>query len=550
MWPWSRKNRSNAPKNSGNKPRGFFSRFFTKKENAPKNSGNKPRGFLSRFFTKKENKPRTNSGNKPRGFFSRFFTKKQNKPKVPLNNRRNNTQGVTLRNTSNSEDPQNSKVNKKVSVLDADAPIFVPDQSKVNEKVSELDIDAPIFVADEAKVASPATFQAVPPTLLQAVPPTVLQAAPPTELKLTSPINFTRKGRIAEIASRKSFVPDMISGEYAPKNLYLMMGHGAEFMSNIPTEKEYRDTITKLVKLYPNNDKILPKLSNGDVWRMMHSNNKNKPSSKERVVPDGCLLVVQVHAGEVNYLPATTYANVLNNAEKLLDPIKNYKEVVDTINKGRIKGNGTRETLPVAIYYPGDQYPNFQYSVFDLEDRPDEKIYKICNSGIAKYTSGDSNNTFKKLYELIEYDDLSGADKIVSMFEKSMYPTAETVREFIDGLTMMEAIKKLTSMKGDKIIRVFQSDIFDMIKQPNSGFEKGVYYNIICRATVSSLLEKNMGRKVIRNNARSLINYTDGPHIIKKGKNEILAGISEAVGQRARHVRQLNVAMNSKEKPQ
>jgi hypothetical protein len=287
------------------------------------------------------------------------------------------------------------------------------------------------------------------------------------------------------LRQRKALDPAKLTGANHPTTAFIMMSHGAE---------------TPVIK----------------------------------IVPKGCIIVVQVHSGEVNSLKEGFFTNLFNDRkkEKFLDPITNYKYITEKINS--IRGYYT----PLAIYKEGDEYPDFSYNLL-LQWNNDNNSYLFHDSGIAKYpfTKGQSPSgqqipsikTVKKT--------LLGENLFLNLYDKSEYPTREELKEIIDTIQTEKTIRNIIRFPEiEKKLSITQSELFEKLGP-------GVYYNLVCRATknVNSFLVKHPhdNRYIINNNQRSLVNSSGH---IRKNRLEILQGIVEAEGHRKGFIGQLNIA--------
>lgn len=299
---------------------------------------------------------------------------------------------------------------------------------------------------------------------------------------------------LKNLRERRHLDPHRLTGASAPKTAFVIMGHGEEL-------------------------------------------------SDMKVVPPGCILVVEVHSGELNYLTDTFFTNIFNdpNNENWLDPVKNYKYITDFVKK-----NSPLNKKPsLAIYREGDIYPDFKYHLLSYWDSIGKNnTFNLKDSGIAKYPFTKGKST-KMIVEYTEKD----KGEFISLYDKSMYPPNDILNQEIEEfkkaefLDFVEADTFLNIMEGVRdptdITRIKQSEIFDKVEKREDGFEPGVFYNFVCRATTDKILVKNdFNRLIINNNKRALVN-SEG-HIIRN-KKEILGGIHEAMFHRGNLVPKLNL---------
>jgi hypothetical protein len=291
--------------------------------------------------------------------------------------------------------------------------------------------------------------------------------------------------KVNALRLRKRVNPEKLTGANHPPTAFVMMGHGKERTTN------------------------------------------------KRVVPEGCILVVQIHSGELNYFIPNFYSNIFNDPEKdrYLDPIANYKYITDKINIGR----GISENTPLAIYIEGDEYPEFVYTLIsyldtDLEDnsKNPRDSFKIKDSGIAQYPFIEG-----EAYNEIIRKDVEGKEIFLNLYNKSTYPPRAEIEQIIDEIPGTKNLNDIIYSSGiEKKLTIRQSELFKILG-------KGVYYNLVCRFTSPKLLVNDIftKRKIINNNQRSLVNSS--LHL-RKNRPEILQAIGEAEGQRQGFIGRLN----------
>jgi hypothetical protein len=313
--------------------------------------------------------------------------------------------------------------------------------------------------------------------------------------------------------------------------------------------KEIREIVNKyIVSLQLKNIRVSKRL---DPARLT---GKNAPSTafvvmghgsetaSERIVPPGSILVTQVHSGELNYLNGEYFTDIFNHVgitkETILDPITNYKRVVDLINLHR----GYNTSL--AIYREGDRYPDFFYSLLsswdsktyiDFVGQPNS--YKCRDSGIAKYpfdkgTSIISGTTQHVATEVVNKYNDPGKDNFLRLYDKSEYPTRAELQPIIEkgGLNTMQKI--IDSPEIGKKINLFQSDLFKKLGA-------GVYYNLVCRATNAAIrvVDSSTQRSILNNSQIALVNSSGHIH---QEKREVLQRIEEAELHRKNLIARLN----------
>jgi len=288
---------------------------------------------------------------------------------------------------------------------------------------------------------------------------------------------------LAALRSKKQLNSKRLTGDSAPKTAYVIMGHGGEILDD-----------------------------------------KN--------MPEGCVLVTQVHSGEINYVGGSNIYTCMFNypaaaKSRFLDPITNYEDISDTINIGR--GTLHFDYTPLAVYRTGNSYPEFTYTLLSYwdSDRPDDakfvgqpNSYKICDSGLAQYPFIEGPKVcvvFEK--NSIDYEPL------IEAFRRSVYPTSAEIRAFIEAMPNPKTMGTIIpSLLTSPLIKISQTQLF-------TKYGAGVYYNLVCRFTDTPyLLEKNTsGKKVISNTGRQLTNLS---HKVRHNRPEILQAIIEAEVER------------------
>jgi len=214
-----------------------------------------------------------------------------------------------------------------------------------------------------------------------------------------------------------------------------------------------------------------------------------------KVVPPGCMLVVEAQSGEGNYLPLKFEEEILMLGDKILDPISNYNEILTktpyytkrtTWEPNVVEGISFKKKS-LAIYREGDEYPDYIYSLIskwnvDASDKITKNIhppkYILRNSGIIEYP-------FKG--KPVEYIDttvdsnIEGKDIYLNLYNGSVYPNMDEIGAIISSMpsTTIGDILNNDGIKGK--IKVKQSEIFEKIKE--GIFKPGVYYNFVCRTT-------------------------------------------------------------------
>ena len=290
--------------------------------------------------------------------------------------------------------------------------------------------------------------------------------------------SYLKNIKVKTLREKKSLDPERLTGVNHPSTAFIMLGHGGE------------------------------------------------DSTRRFRIPKGCIIVVQVHSGETNYTPNDFFQNIFEDPEKekFLDPITNYKYIVDKINSKR------EYFTPLAIYREGDIYPGMYYTLISDWDR--DSLLKLDYSGVVQYpfTKGPSGLGNRKVEK-----NKPGKDVFISLYDKSIYPTRSELEELVDNLPpelpkTIENIVKSASI--DKNINIHQADLFEKLGP-------GVYYNLVCRSSSNSIekIDPETDRKIINNSKRALV---DASGIIIKDRPQIRQGVIESLAQRGPLIEKLN----------
>lgn len=305
------------------------------------------------------------------------------------------------------------------------------------------------------------------------------------------------KSGSAALRAQKSLDPNRQMGENAPKNAFLIIGHGGE-------------------------------------------------ESEKKIVPPGCIIVAQVHSGEVNYTRSGSLVGIINsnNKQNFLDPITNYNYVYQTINSHMPVNNS------LAIYREGDEYPDFYYSLRSIWD--EGNIIKLQNSGIVEFVKTPMRFSNLKIYQEINKvleKTQPGREDFLSLYNAAIYPPLGEMADIItrNNLTTINEIVNNEDIKKITIIK--QSELFKKLG-------KGIYYNLICRYINEDLLELNnyTQRSVLKKNRRQLVTVNNGLtgilsenarklHIQRKA--EVLDSIGEAEKFRSPFIHELDLDHSS-----
>lgn len=297
----------------------------------------------------------------------------------------------------------------------------------------------------------------------------------------------SRNRKLKALRERKPLDPNRLTGASAPSTAYVIMGHGAQLF-------------------------------------------------EKKIVPKGCILVVQVHPGELNYIGSDFFSRIFNypNKNYFLDPIRYYNDIVNYIN---IDHN---HYTPFAIYREGEEYLDFYYELIFLWDSDSyqefvgqDNSYMLRESGVAKFpfTKGADSSGIQLFNQQKVKKDVPGKDIFLSLFNKSVYPVYKDL-ETVTNLSPNGSISQLINdWRVKEKVNIRQSELFEKLG-------KGVYYNFICRFTRDSLLvQDEFGRRIVNNNQRSLVNSS--LHL-RKDRPELLEAIREAEGQRQGLIGRLN----------
>jgi len=279
-----------------------------------------------------------------------------------------------------------------------------------------------------------------------------------------------RAKKLYNLRTHRQLDPRRLTGENAPSMAYVIMGHGEE----------------------------LPEM---------------------KIVPKGCILVVKVHSGELSYNTHELFTKIFNgNGSDYLDPVSNYSKILNNLDIGNF-----------AIYREGDTYPDFNYHLLSMwENHRQGRVYDLSDSGIEKYPFTKRIVKLNSYYNDLPYE-IPVKDIIKNLYTTSIYPNIES----IDGmLNIIDTdASKLSDYINNPLFEVYktikQSELFNKAER-RDGFEPGVFYNFICRATKLSLV-KNGDSLVINNSMR----FPLGMNRVRGMKPEILQAIGEAEFHRA-----------------
>jgi len=263
-----------------------------------------------------------------------------------------------------------------------------------------------------------------------------------TKPRLNKKMNNTSKARRKNYLEYKSLDPNRQTGENHPKTAYVMMGHGGE------------------------TDELC-------------------------TVPPGCMLVVEVHSGEVNYGP---YYNEFYKKPNdiFLNPIDNYKKVVQRISHKKEGSNGSKT---LAIYREGDTYYDFNYQLLSFWLRRDGTI-QLGDSGIIEYPFiFIPPEYFPQPPEMSPeiYSMDASINVLLDKYRMSVFPTKNTmVEKFGDTKSIGSRLNDIINF-----VTIKQSTLFEKLPP-------GVFYNLLCRATTENIrtIDPNTGKSITKNSQR------------------------------------------------
>jgi hypothetical protein len=194
------------------------------------------------------------------------------------------------------------------------------------------------------------------------------------------------------------------------------------------------------------------------------------------VVPEGCLLVVKKHPGELSTFPKwdqffncseddlRIYLNPLQNIEKL------EKKLAQDLNSNK----------SIAIYLPGQKCPNFYYSFNMLRNQG--SMGKLEISGLCGIFQSpfrlDDKSLLKASYFDKEYTNLENS--FIKYYTGSIYPTQEEIRTFISKNSIKNLGELNTVLLREGPFYATQEMIFDFVK--SGRISPGVFYNLACRS--------------------------------------------------------------------
>jgi hypothetical protein len=300
----------------------------------------------------------------------------------------------------------------------------------------------------------------------------------------------------------KKLDPERQRGNTHPKTAYLMLGHGEE----------------------------LP---------------------ETHIVPPGCMLVVDVHSGELTYTDFNEdFLVQLEHNEMVLNPIDNYNNVSKLMSSKK----------SLAIYREGDEYPDFSYTLISSwghinnEKLVPEGFFLLLESGILQYPF-----EYKYPYPIQKIVKTTDSQqKFLDMYRMSVYPKRDSINTAI--LSTFKKLPRIPTLahilhsahtKIDsplyKLLRIKQSELFEMVSRGE--LEPGIFYNLICRKTDETILKYNTNTETqILNNAirnrsmyPSLNTRNNKKHTTPFFRKEIMGAIEEAELKRKPYIKYLQL---------
>jgi len=284
---------------------------------------------------------------------------------------------------------------------------------------------------------------------------------------------LSRNLKLKDIRERTQLDPKRLTGDNRPYSAFFMMGHGGESL---------------------------------DI----------------KIVPPGCIIVVKVHSGELNFLDESIVFPYILNHEKIdnfLDPVTNYKDVTTIIN------SHLNSKTPLAIYREGDEYPDFYYTLLSSWNAEllgyGKDTYLLENSGIVEYPLHGAIVTPTKLFI---NKSAPGKEAFLDLYNASSLPYRFQLEQIINTIPEPTIENIINFPQIQSLINIRQSDLFQ-IKGP------GVYYNLVCRATRESIRVSDLEthQEILNNSQRALV---DSSGHLRKNRTEILRQIGEAEHQR------------------
>ena len=202
--------------------------------------------------------------------------------------------------------------------------------------------------------------------------------------------------------------------------------------------------------------------------------------NKKIIVPPGCTLVVEVHSGELNYLKGFDKIFNYNNKKIFLDPINNYKELVD---------NFANTKRSFAIYEEGSICPEFDYTLTSYWKYNKHNVFKadeirMRDSGVVSYPFTFIKPKYSSPNDIYKNTDTS--DIFIDKYRMSILPTKEQISSAVNkskSVRLYEVINKIRSKDFTSILDIKQSELFKILPP-------GVFYNFVCRETSNNVRER------------------------------------------------------------
>jgi len=203
-------------------------------------------------------------------------------------------------------------------------------------------------------------------------------------------------------------------------------------------------------------------------------------TNKKILVPPGCTLVVEVHSGELNYVNGFDKIFKYKNKQVFLDPINNYKELVD---------NFANTKRSFAIYEEGSLCPEFEYNLTSYWKHSKHNVLKsdeirMRDSGVVSYPFTYTKPKYSSPEDVYKNTDTS--DIFIDKYRMSILPTKEQISSAVNksgSVRLGEVMNRIWSKDFTSILHIKQSELFKILPP-------GVFYNFVCRATSDDVRER------------------------------------------------------------
>lgn len=208
-------------------------------------------------------------------------------------------------------------------------------------------------------------------------------------------------------------------------------------------------------------------------WLSGHGGEPN--DGRTFIVPPGCIIVVKVTPGEYSYV-YNDYANKLSSMDKnkLKDPLKNTNYLIQNFGS-------------IVIFKPGDNCPLFNYYLLacfpSYTMNTSKGVFEKFSSGCNNLGSGviDIDNITKPYADIVPITDINIDTYTANLYEKSEYPTKETIQSEIAKFSSEIPLPSTSLEKFSSLVENLDSVLYVNQKTLCETLGKGVYYNFICR---------------------------------------------------------------------